>query len=353
MIAASRLRALWVTWRKRITNVIVVTVVSLLLWMWAAGRTRETASVEFFLQYAAGDATRMIALPLHPSSVEVTLQGSRRDLDRSIDRLRGKTIVLRSGSSGIPATPGMHAIDNALALSSADAIAATGVAVLDVTPTTTTIELLETETIEVKVAAVLPGVQLSGTATIEPERVQMTLPKSLVPALGAAPQVEAYLPPAQTNLLQPGRRHSVENVPLRAPESLGEQSRLVSIVPDRARVTFTLASRSGSALLKLVPVQIAGPSADLDGFRVSIDPADAFLRDVEVSGPSETIRSIEDGRAKVLAFVHLSADDLAGGLTRKRVSMWMLPSGVTVTSVGGVQDAVPVVRLSIAPRVPR
>jgi hypothetical protein len=339
----------WSQWKPALGNAVVVTVVSILLWMWAAARTRETTSVTFFVQFVSSDAMRLAVLPLDPITVEVELQGSRRDLDRAKDRLSGKTVILRSGSPGIPATAGAHVIDFARALSRTEDIVATGVAITNTSPVSGSIELLETETIEAKVTAVLPGVQVSGPIEIEPDRVVVTLPKTLAPSLGADPHVEAYLSPAQTNGLQPGRRHAPD-VPLRVPEALAAQARLARFDPERVRVAFTLASRSSRTTLRLVPVQIAGPPADLDRFDVTIDPADAFLRDVEVEGPSETIRALEDGRARALAFIHLSADELAMGLTRKRISLWYLPPNVNVDKVSGSTDTTPLVRLSISPR---
>ncbi|MDZ4830690.1 MAG: hypothetical protein SGJ09_10900 [Phycisphaerae bacterium] len=339
----------WARWRPKATNFTVVTVISLLLWLWAAGRTREIGTVELFVRFVVADADQTAALPIEAVPVEIELQGTRRELDRAAERFTGKMITLRVGRFGVPGTPGTHAIDLAAALSRTEEFDSTGAAVVASTPATTPLEIVETETIESSIVPLLPGVQLVGDAIVEPETVRVTLPRALVPALGAEPHVQAFLPSTQTNMLQSGRRHGVD-VTLRVPEALEAQSRLVRIVPDKARVSFTLLSRSSTSVLRLVPVQIAGPPDDLSEFSVDINPADAFLRDVEVTGPSEIIRALEDGRAKAFAIVHLSADDLALRVTRKRVDLWMLPTGVAVGRIGESSDTEPLIRMTVTQR---
>ncbi|MFO0828893.1 MAG: hypothetical protein U0572_12195 [Phycisphaerales bacterium] len=339
----------WTRWRPVAANFAVVTLVSLVLWLWAAGRSRETTTVGLSVRFVVADTDRLLAVPVDPISVDVELQGSRRELDRAAERLSGKTIPLRVGRVGVPSALGTHSIDLTLAIGRAQEINEAGVAVVSTSPSTTTLELVETESVDAKIVLVVPGYQIAGQTVAEPSTARVTLPKSLVPALGNPPQIEAFVTPQQASTLMPGRRRPIDAT-LRVPPALDAQSKLVRIAPDKARMTFTLASRSSTTTLRLVPVQIAGPPADIDGYTIAIEPSDAFLRDVEVTGPSETIRALEDGRANVFAFVHLSADDLALRVTRKRVDLWMLPPEVTVLRVGESVDTQPLIRLSIAQR---
>lgn len=338
--------------RPMLANVAVVTVVSLLLWLWAAGQTRETSTVEVMVLISPSDAERSIVTPAEAIAVSLEIRGARHELERAVDRLSGKTILLRTGRPEVPASPGQHTIDLAGALNRSEEVISLGVAAIGSVPTATTIDVMETATVEAKIVPVIPGVQLAGPAEATPGTTRVTLPKSLVSGLGADPTIEAFVTAAQANAREAGRRDVIE-VNLRVPEALEEQARLVRMVPDRAKVSFTLQSRSSSTVLRLVPVQIAGPPLDLDGYQVSIDPGNEFLRDVEVTGPAATIRQLEEGTAKVFAFVHVSADDLARRITRKRVEMWMLPPGVSVVRIGESPETSPDVRFSVRQRTQR
>jgi hypothetical protein len=342
----------WERSRPVAANIAVVTVVALLLWFWAAGQTREVGSLTLLVRFVPADPERTLVMPSEATAVELDLQGSRRDLERASDRLGGKTITLKGGRAGVPSSPGGHVVDLAGVLARSDELASLGIAVVSANPASFSLDVLETTTVTAKVRPVLPGAQLAGEAIAEPEEVEITLPRSAVGGLGAEPAVEAFLPAAQSSLLEAGRRHAID-VQLRVVEALAPQASLIRIVPDRARITFTLQSRSARTILPLVPVQIAGPPLDLADYTVLIAPDQEFLRDVEIAGPIDTIRGIEDGRIKVFALVHLSADELALRVGRKRVDVWMLPPGVSVVRVGDSNDVLPPVGLVIQERARR
>jgi len=96
-----------------------------------------------------------------------------------------------------------------------------------------------------------------------------------------------------------------------------------------------------------VPVQVAGISGELQRHTVAVQ--DEFLREVVLSGPPEAIARIDAGQARIVAFVHLDSRDLDRRIETKRVSLWMLPKGVSVQRVGDHEGSDPEVRLSIAP----
>jgi hypothetical protein len=340
------------TWRGRLGSVATVTAVALLLWLWAAGRTTEVATVTVQARFASGDPGRVAVLPGGAFTVELRLRGSRRDLDAAASRLAGTVIDLRSGAPGIPAAIGDHVVDLATSIDRSDELTTLGATVDGTTPASATVEIVELASVEAAVVPDLPGVRLAGGVSVDPERVTVRLPSTILRRLDGPPRIEAYLPPAQSEALATGRRHSIE-VPLRLPESLEADAALVTLEPGRSRLNFTIADRSRTATLPLVPVQVAGPPEDLDGFTVTLADGSEFLRDVAVRGRADLVRDLEEGRARAIAFIHLSADDLAKRVSRKRVSLWMLPEGVSVTGVAGGEDTAPAVELSIRERVRR
>ena len=52
----------------------------------------------------------------------------------------------------------------------------------------------------------------------------------------------------------------------------------------------------------------------------------------------------------MIAFVHLTSDDLLKRIEEKPVTLWSLPAGVTVTSVGGDATSSPRITLRIRER---
>lgn len=336
-------------WRQRIGNALVVTVVTILLWLLAAGRTKETATVELRVRFMSVEPDRIQVEPVESIPVEISLSGSRREIGELADRLSGKTLDLRIGRDGVPGTVGEHSVDLVQALRQSEAVGPGAGAIADSKPASAALIITETEVLLATIAPVLPGAQLLGDAVAEPATARVIVPRSLAAAFGSTPRIEAFVPTDRTASLQPGRGHTLD-VALRVPEVLQSQRRLIRIEPERTRVTFTLVSNSSVATLRLVPVQIAGPPADLEQYLVDVDAEDAFLRDVELSGPTDAIRAIESGSTPVFAFVHLSADDLAKRPDRGRIALWNLPQGVTVTRIGTSTDVRPFVRLTITPR---
>jgi hypothetical protein len=339
-------------WRGRIGSFATVTAVALLLWLWAAGRTTEVGTISVQARFASGDPGRVAVLPPTPFTVELRLRGSRRDLDDAASRLAGTVLELRSGGPGIPAAIGDHVIDLATSIDRSEELSRLGASVDAANPASATVEVVELVSVEAPITPDLPGVRLAGGVTVEPERVTVRLPAALFRRLDGPPRLEAYLPPSQSEALATGRRHSIE-VPLRLPESLEADAALVTLEPARARLSFTIADRSRTATLPLVPVQVAGPPEDLDAFTVTLADGSEFLRDVVVQGRADLVRDLEEGRARAIAFIHLSADDLAKRVSRKRISLWMLPEGVEVTAVAGSDETSPAVEVSIRDRVRR
>lgn len=336
-------------WRTTVTNVLVVTVVSVLLWLWAAGATEESRPVRFDVRVITADPERIQTEPTEAIPVNAVVRGARREVADAAERLSGKTFDLVVGSVGVPGTPGTHTINLADTLRRTSRVPLGRVGIKVDSPETLTITVSELETVTASIVPVLSNLSIVGEPIVDPLTAQLRLPKSLVPLLGASPRVEALLPPAEAGTIQAGRSHT-RSIPLRLPDALAPHRRQVSIVPERAQVSFMVESRSASTTLARVPVQIAGPPADLDGYRIAIAPEDALLREVEVSGPTAAIEAIEQGQATVLAFVHLSATDLSQRIESSRIDLWMLPEGVTVTRIGDSTDVRPVIRLQVTAR---
>lgn len=336
--------------REKVVNVVAVTLVTMLIWMWAAGETRETEPVYANIRFLAPTIDSMRITPAEVSALRLQVRGPRRAIDAVAERLR-EPLPITAGSGGIPVEPGRHEID---AATLAEAIVGQWrlpVTVVDAEPPSFEIEIQPLVTREVRIVPVLPpGARTTGRVEVAPELATVVVPQDL-PDLDAL-QLEARVGDRDLAGRETGRRHQFE-VPLQVPPAFATARDAIRIQPRTAEVRITLDSNEADlALSTPVPVQIAGPAADLDDWTVEVDPASAFLRDVVLRGPAETIQRLRDrdGDVGVIAFVHLASDDLLKQVAEKPVTLWSLPPGVVVTSVGGDATSSPRITLRIAKR---
>jgi hypothetical protein len=336
--------------RERIVSIVAVSLVTLLIWMWAAGETRETEPAFTDIRFVAPTADSMRILPGEISTLRLQVRGPRRAIDAVAEKLR-EPIPVTAGTNGVPSEPGPHEIDLALLGEAIVSQWRLPVTVVGAEPESMTIEILPLTTREVRVVPVLPsGVRTTGRIEVVPETATIVLPNDLAAIEDL--QLEARVSDRDLAGRETGRRHQFE-VPLQAPASLAGSRDSIRIQPRNAEVRLALDSNDAELTLSSpVPVQIAGPAADLDDWTVEVDPASAFLRDVVLRGPAETIQRLRDrdGDVGVIAFVHLTSDDLLKRIEEKPVTLWSLPAGVTVTSVGGDTTSSPRITLRIVER---
>ena len=335
------------TRRERIGNVVTISLVTVLIWIWAAGETREDITSFTDLRLVGQTKGSVQIEPAEMTSISFQMRGARRAIDAMAARFR-EPIEIQIGTMGIPTEPGAHEID---LLSVGQLLAEKEdlpVTFLSADPKVASIVIKSLANRTMTIQVVLPdGVRTAGAVNVSPSEATITLPASLadLPDLS----INATVSDEDLADLTPGRLQEIEAT-LSLPSSLAEHAGEVTITPRKVVVGLKLVSTESTYLVPSIPVQVAGPPTDLDQYLVTIDPAAAFLRDVTLRGPAEAIASVADGKMSVIAFLHLTSDDLAQGITEKAVSMWQLPPGVTVSSIGDDATSNPMVSLTIEDR---
>ena len=336
--------------RDRFGTFAVVTVVAVLIWVWAAMETRDQDSASFRIELVP--AAGQVITP-HEVTARVQMEGSKLALERA-QQLAARTGVKLTAGEELPSEPGVHLTALLEALEQNDAIFDTGVRLISVDPIDKEIEIDTLVEVTLPVKAVLPGVELEGVVTVEPAQVVVTLPSRLRERAGDTLQVEARVLQQRLDRLNPGVVSTVSaNLSLSAPLA-GEQS--VTIEPSRATIEFTVKSRIKETTLPTVRVQIAGPPEDHDEYRIEIE--NPTLADVTIKADGELISQIERNQVVVVAMVHLSQREKERGIDSKAVTCFMaLPLGensavrarIVDAEVGGTPQ-LPMVRLKITPR---
>lgn len=345
MTTGSRTSSRVQRWEARLATLGVVTAVSVLIWIWAAGQTETTETFDQIeLRFDTADPSRLRITPGTIRLPRLTATGSTRSLQRF--REGPRSFDFTAGSGGVPATEGRHTISVSELFAKVPAVAETGLAV-DAEPATIDLEVTALATRTLRLEPELPGVSTQGDTEVQPPTAELLLPAS---AEVTASQLFAIaaVNPGQLQRLEPGRRETV-NASLRLPPELAALAQGSLPEPATARVTFTPRVLDRETTLPRVPVQVAGIAEDFVRYRVESSPA--FLDDVVIRGPAETIGRIEAG-TRVLAFVHLTTDELesaaVGGVAIvKPISLWLLPAGVEVRRVGDLEGSRPNITLRV------
>lgn len=337
--------------RSEVWTVVIVSIVTALIWMWAAGETREQASVSAIVQFTPSDALGWTVSP-STEAVTLTIEGSRLALQEAVNVLR-TPLPLELGSEHVPAETGLHLINLADALADHPRIREARLSVLSTEPTAVQIDVDKIVNLTVPVVITLPPtLRTEGDVQSNVTEATLSMPSRLVPNDRSLLAAETVVDPRQLEQLMPGNYYTLDFT-LRPTGSLRNVPE-IRVDPPTAQISLTVQSRTRQIVLPRVAVQIQSAPVDLDEFVVSIDDADKFLRDVTVTADSDLISRIESGDIKVFAIVYLSTSDKDQHIDSKPVTSFvaLLPDNTLQTLAAQVGDTAdpPIIHLQITER---
>jgi hypothetical protein len=312
---------------ERIKTITLVSVITLLVWVFAEAESLQRRDVRFNLQFVS-DASAERAIQADDSfrgNITVGFSGSASAFVPAEELSRVGPLTLAIGSPGIPATPGEYVVSLREALRADPALRKLGLTVDRVEPTTVRVNV---ESMEVRTARVVVNVgdsDLDGVPEVSPASVKVYLPADVAGPPGSTIEVYATLRPDDLSRLLAGRRETVPQVRLELPASL-KNKRAARIEPPTASVTLAIRKRQSSIELTGVPIQVRMAPGELSRWDVTIPEQDRFIPKVTVSGPSDLIDQIKRGEIKIAGTVNLSFEDLEKGVTQKEVVFSELPS---------------------------
>ena len=127
--------------RRKLVDLVTVTAIAAIVWLWAAGQTVQTRVISFDATIDSGDPTRIAVTPNEPLHLSVEIKGSRQAVLSATQSLSGRTIRLLTGADGVPSTPGNHDLVLKDVLSVSPSVAPLGVDITTVTPAVVEIEI--------------------------------------------------------------------------------------------------------------------------------------------------------------------------------------------------------------------
>jgi len=324
--------ARWRSW-------VAVTLVSIVVWLFAESQSLQTAEQLITLRFESETDDRVVRVVSEgwTGAVRVQLEGPASVVQQAPGEFaQGLTIAL--GAPGVPDAAGEQVVDLRNALRNHSTIGEAGLRVVDVEPPTARLEIEQIGTIEgAPVAATLEGVETAGPARVEPFEASVRGPQEILDRLRALPggvRVEAVLPAGAERNLPEGQQITREAL-LRLPEPLAG-SRGVRVEPARGQITFTVRSKTATVVVA-APVWVSLPPFEQERWIVEVAQEDQLLRDLTASGPSPAIDRISAREIPIIATVALTSDELDAGVSEKQVRFIGLPPGVTIT---GAEDPV-------------
>lgn len=320
--------------RINVRTLVLVTVLSLLVWLLAESRTIRTEAVELTPSLEigpdAGVLTRAATGTEWPDAMTVTVSGSAAGLDEALRALRGR-LTMRVGID-VPASPGVHEVELREVLRGSEELAAAGVTVEEVDPARVWIEVDTVRELAVPVRVVVPeGVQFetNGAARATPGEIRVVGPTSVVGRLDGAEAV-VTLDPSAMAAVTPGRASTIAAQRAVLPEDADRWA--VRVEPAQVDVSLTLRSRTAELSLPALPVQLQIAPGEAGRWRVDLEPGSQDLVGVTVTGPSDQVGRLRSGEVVVTAFISLTFDELERGVTAKAAELHGLPPGVRLSA---------------------
>lgn len=309
---------------------IVVSLVSVLIWIVAEGESVSRERVEVSVRFVDGEGgivIRALDSGAWSGRVLVSLEGSTTEVSDLRDRLR-EALAFRPGDPGVPVEPGRHELVLADVLSQSRALEGTGVTLVAVEPERVGVMIDRVSWVNLDVRVDVPDVASTSSPVADPRRVRVQVPSLLADQFAQLPTLTAKLTQDQISQLEVGRRNVVENVPVELPIDLALHP-FVRLDPERVSVIVTLESRQDSITLPNVPVQVRRPAFEAERWVVTVNPEDHLLESVTVTGPSDLIERIRSGSLTIFATVVLTLDDRDAKITQKEATFTDLPTPLT------------------------
>lgn len=320
-----------------IQNVVVVTLIAALVWLYAEGRairTSEDRSVRVVFTAPVNRADELAITPREPVDFDVTVIGSSSQLSSFEQLTTNRPIQIEVDEQVQSPLNMLEALEQSQ-------VGELGVNLQDVIPAQIDISVERIDQVEMPVRVLAGDVQLTTNTSVSPDRVSVRLPQRLTQF--ATDQHALAMIPQERIAQSPVGVPQTVDVRLQLPVEL--RSAWSTVVPENVSVTYTVRKLHDTYRVESLGVRISVPPSLLQQWNFELDDRNRVLESVELAGPSDTIAAIRDGRQEVFAEVRPRSNDLKEGTAKLTVYI-QTPPGVTVTSPAQTVD------VKITPRQP-
>lgn len=312
--------------RERIESLVLVTVVTVLVWLFAEGEVIKPYEPTLQVRFVSPSEDEPLLIEISDTStpgeagegqslsVRVQLRasaGQRQEVER---RFQGRPIEIPVADPTGPAGR-TQTIDLRARLANS-ALGELGVNVRDTTPDSVTVAVEPMRTVSLPIEVRAHGQRLAEPPSVEPAEVEVQAPASEVAQIEGR-RVVAAIDEMRLDEIEPGKTHTFPNVVLQLPQLPPWIDRQhLSLMTNTAAVTVTLKEQTRQAGLELnrMPVNVVASWQVLEAYTLRILEPQRVVNNVRLKGPAKLISQIENGRIDVRAEVRPSYEQLQSGI---------------------------------------
>ncbi|MEM9082976.1 MAG: hypothetical protein AAGB34_05205 [Planctomycetota bacterium] len=303
--------------RERIGTFALVTLVSVVIWLYAEAETRDTVDLPARVQFVNSQSWWVrVADADWDRTPTVEMQGSRATLSVARDVL-AQPLIFTPGDAGVPTREGRITVELTDVLREHPDLKATNVSVTSVRPTTVELQIEEFIEIELPVQASLPSVRTIGPIVVEPPSVPLRIRTGLAEQLPAGATLTAI---ANLETLPTSGEVIAAGV-ITLDEAFSGSAQIES--DDRVvEIRFTVETLTIEESVR-APVWVMTPSNEAQSgeWIVTLNETDRFLA-VQITGPQDLVRRyLPGGTDAIIGALTLTSNDLQAGQGEKRVTL--------------------------------
>ncbi len=328
-------------------TIVVVTVISCLIWLYAEGETISTQSKKITVRFVAPvqdlvvstlDVTQ-VENATNQIKVDATIQASRGDWARINDWLRQNTIDIEVADPGTALSEDQTInLKDALNLSQLDHLNAF-------------VKEVEKDTVKVRVQS-LEDVQMG--IRIERGSLELSDQPNEMPTIfnesGDEPisVISVKMPVELADLVKTQKLRLIANLDQLDPSTLTpgvplnylvdldlppelQNKPFVSLNMDSVRVKFIIRKQTETLQLERVQVKLLITDELTGKYNIRIDPESQRFIELTLSGSTNAIRSIRENESLVNAWINIKLSDLTDDTVHSATLIINVPTGVEYT----------------------
>jgi hypothetical protein len=314
---------------------VTVTLLSLLIWLWAESESLRSLQVSPRLEAVAEQSMVEASLDGLESGglARIALRGSTAGIDQ-VQRAMPGILRLTPGTPGVPGEPGEHTLSLREVLAQQQVFRQAGVTVEQVEPAQVRLRVVAMQDVKLPVTVESPSVEFEVPPAANPREVTVRIPAAMklsdkyaaVAALDEAVLAEAR----EGERFRTNIKLVLPNLPDRRPD------------PQTVTLEFTLRRKLELHTEPSVGVLVCLPPDEADRWQVQLK--ESSVREVTVAGPRDLVQQVRDRKIQLQALLMLTADDLKNKVSSKAVTFATVPPGLLVSTKE------PVVQFVITPR---
>lgn len=297
------------TWGQRIRTGLGVTLVTLLVWLYAEAQAIVETGEYIQVAFVPAAGQRLAIQPEPPIDPDAPQVFTRvRGSNRQIVQLRE---LRERGPIELEIPPRADGGSRQESIVVRDALLRSrlgelGLNIVETIPPTVTLNLepLTTESLPVRLQA--DDLHLASPPEIEPDSVELIVPQRLAEEASLL-AVTASLDDFDLTQFEVDREHEVD-VPVQVPEPL--RSDWTRIDPRTVRVSFTIREQTGTIEKERIGIELQVSPVLLRQYSFDVRDEDLNLLDVELTGPVDVLERIEAGEVSVSASIRPGFDEL-------------------------------------------